>query len=152
MADKVPFARVAEGPPGSGDARALSCSRCHYDLNAHEPLPGPPPLVRCPECGLEQRTDGMPKFGISRWKAFGLLVGAWVASCIACAVVPVPVVPAIGSALIGLLVLGRFEVPHGSRLGPIATMVLLWLATNVLMFGLIMVFVYCLFWSGFTGV
>lgn len=154
MADKVPLARVEETTLDYGVARSLSCFRCRYDLNALEPFAGlpppqsPAPMVRCPECGLEQRTDGMPKFGISRWKAFGILVGAWAISCTACAIVPLPVVPAIGSALIGLLVLGRIEVPRGARIGPIATIILLWLATNGLMFGLLLLFGWWLIWSG----
>lgn len=152
MEDQIPFARVDEATPESGNAPTLSCCRCGYDVKDLEPLEGDPPRVRCPECGLEQRTDGCPKFGMSRWKVFGILVGAWVASGLACAVAPLPAVPAIGSVLVALLLLGRMEVPRGSRLGPIATMGLLWLAANGLMFGLFVLFVYCIIWSGLNGV
>ena len=149
MADKVPFAHVAEGPPGSGDARALSCSRCHYDLNALEPLEGPPPRVRCPECGLEQRTDGSPLSSHFRLRIFAIFVGAWIASCLACVVVPLAVTPAIASAFIAFLVLlDRVVIAHASRRRQIAGIALLWLGSNLLMYGILAILWWVVVGSG----
>lgn len=148
MADKVPFARVEEAPPGSGGARALSCSRCAYELNALTPLPDPPPRVRCPECGLEQRTDGSAPSSLSRFKIFAIFVGAWVASCLMCIVVPLPITPAIASFIIAIYLALWIKTPHLPRRRLNTIIALLWLSSNLLLYGILAILWWVVIGSG----